>query len=181
MVPRTPLKGQAIMARSIAFVPSVATAWTPAGLTLEDVPVDVREEVEQIYVALKTNAGRMLAAFDTAEELATYEAQVKAYCALRPAGEIRYRRSPVKDGGPLQLAFRIVDLLTEEEKATLKIRNDAAKAKKAAKDAAAAVQTPAQPAAPAKRAPAKVAGIPAAKFTAPAATPATVAAKRGRK
>jgi len=122
------------MARKLTFVPAA----TPSTFTmdLDSIPQDIRDEVEQAYKAIKENRGAIRAEFDSKEELAQFENMVKAYCNLRPAGAIRYRRSPVKGMPETEMQFRITDLETPEEKATREIRQATAKAAKAAKDAA---------------------------------------------
>jgi hypothetical protein len=116
---------------NLQFIPQAASksAGQPM-LTLDDVPDGVRKEVEEVYETLKTNPGRMRAAFDSLAELNTYISQVKAYCDLRPAGAIRFRKSPARNLKPTEMEFRITDLQTENEKTTEEINNavDAVKA-----------------------------------------------------
>lgn len=102
-------------------------------LTLDDVPQEVRDDVEEVYKTLKTQPGRMAVEFDTIAELNKYVAQVKAYCDLRPAGAIRFRKSPARNLKSTQMEFRITDLLTENEEITEGIREATENVKTAAK------------------------------------------------
>lgn len=116
------------MARSIAFVPTTSSSVT-ALVALEDIPQDVREEVEQAYTALKSGAvGRFRAKFDSPEELRVYVTQVTSYCEQRPEGAIRFRKSPSKGLPPNVMDFRITDLLTPNEVITQDIREATATA-----------------------------------------------------
>lgn len=104
------------MARNVKFVPTASASNTTAVLTLEDIPQDVRDEVEEIYNALKTNPnGRMRAEFDTKEELAAYTTQVTSYCQVRPGGVIRFRKSPTKGLPETAMDFRITDVTEKPE------------------------------------------------------------------
>jgi hypothetical protein len=90
--------------------------------------MEIRQEVEEMYAALKVADGRFVIEFDTEQEVAEYEGQVKAYCKLRPAGEIRYRRSPAKNLPKTTIQFRITDVVTKAEEATQAVKDAAAKA-----------------------------------------------------
>ena len=91
------------------FVPTGAKGG-PVLLTLDQIPDEVKAEVEAIYVGLKANPnGRMRVAFDTADEVKLYELQVKSYCEQRPEGVIRYRRSPSRGLPDNAIDFRISD------------------------------------------------------------------------
>ena len=107
---------------NLTFIPN-AVSKADTGLTLEDIPQDVRDDCEEVYAALKTNPGRMRVAFDTLAELNTYIAQATAYCRLRPAGPIRFRKSPTRKLPATTMDFRITDLQTENEEVTEGIRN----------------------------------------------------------
>lgn len=109
------------MARTIVFVPT-ASPGAPALVDIDEIPQDVVEDVEDVYAALKTNPnGRMQITFKDKAELATFVIQATSYCAQRAAGQIRMRRSPVKVPENV-LAFRVTDLLTENEAKTEEIR-----------------------------------------------------------
>jgi hypothetical protein len=105
----------------VQFIPTSTPGSAPT-LPLNAIPQEVKDEVEEIYEALKTNPGRMRVEFDTANELAAYALQISSYCAQRPAGAIRYRKSPTKGLPPTVLDFRITDLKTENEEITETIR-----------------------------------------------------------
>lgn len=118
---------------NLQFIPQENSKSVPAQLSLEEVPEEVRKEVEEVYATLKTNPGRMRVSFGTLAEMNTYESQVKAYCKLRPAGEIRFRRSPTKGLPKTTMDFRITDLLTANEEKTEEIREATEAVKTAAK------------------------------------------------
>lgn len=133
------------MARKTAFVPN-ATTGVISQVALADIPQDVRDEVEEIYAALKANPnGRMRSEFDTVEELRQYVTQVVSYCEQRPAGAIRFRKSPTKKLPDTVVEFRITDLQSDSEAQTADIREEMAKVN----DASGAV--PAKKATPAKK------------------------------
>lgn len=113
---------------TLKFIPNTVSKKSAAeSLTMEDIPQDVRDDVEGAYAALKTQPGRFAAEFATLAELTTYVSQVTAYCALRmvdgkPA-PIRFRKSPTRGLKPTQMEFRITDLKTEAEQTTDEIRD----------------------------------------------------------
>lgn len=112
------------MARKLSFV--VAAAPSKFTMELDAIPQDIRDDVEQAYAAIKENPSlRVRAEFDTVEEVKKFEQLVKAYCELRPAGKIRYRKSPTKGLAENVIDFRITDLQTENEKTTEEIREAA--------------------------------------------------------
>lgn len=118
----------------LQFIPNnVSKSSNGVQLSIEDIPEDVRKDVEEVYTTLKTNPGRMRAEFATLAELNTYIAQVTAYCALRPAGEIRFRKSPTRGLKPTQMDFRITDKLTPNEQTTEEIQQATEAVKVAAK------------------------------------------------
>ena len=112
------------MARTIIYIATkVSSGESGTHLALEDIPQDIRTEVEEAYAGMKANPyGRFRASFDTAEEMATYIAQVTAYCAQRPAGAIRFRKSPTRNLPDNTMDFRITDLKTEAEQKTEQVR-----------------------------------------------------------
>lgn len=141
------------MARSIVFVPSSNPTKGSRPIALDDVPQDVRDEVEEAYAAMKSNPnGRFRATFDSKAELLQYLAHANAYCANRPetlivtdengtetvvlAGPIRFRRSPSKGLPENVMDYRVTDLQTEEEKRTEEIRKATAEANRVAAEAA---------------------------------------------
>lgn len=159
------------MARTTAvFVPNATPqSATATELELTDIPRDIREEVEAIYVALlAAPAGRMHIEFDTVQELQEYVRYAQGYCLLRPAGQIRFRKSPVKgkETRPdTHLDFKVTDLLTKDEETTANVRQATVKA--GGSDGTPKALRPV------------VAAAKAAKVTAPAkVTPAAMPAKR---
>lgn len=125
------------MARKLAFVPTTAPGVT-ALVALDDIPQDVKDEVEEVYANLKANPnGRIRAEFDTPAELRVYVTQVTSYCELRPAGAIRFRKSPTKNLPQNVMDFRITDLKTENEQITEDIRTATEAVTTAAKKATA--------------------------------------------
>lgn len=112
------------MARTTAtFIPNVSASATTSTLSLDDIPEDVRTEVEEIYAALKSAPdGRMRVQFDTVDELRQYQRWATAYCAMRPDGAIRFRKSPTRGLPETVIDFRITDLLTENEEKTADVR-----------------------------------------------------------
>lgn len=143
------------MARKTSYVPNKAP--TKFDIDLDQIPEDVKAEMEDAYRNLKENpGGRFRAEFDKPEEIAVFVGQATAYCEQRTvngvAAPIRFRKSPTKKGSltPTQLDYRVTDLLTDNEKTTEEVR-DATAAANAASGA-----VPAAPTEPAPT-PAKVA------------------------
>lgn len=84
-------------------------------LTLDDIPDEIKTDVEQTYELLKTQQGRVRASFPSAGEAEKYVTLVKAYCDLRPNGAVRFRKSPTRNLPAGTIEFRITDLQTENE------------------------------------------------------------------
>lgn len=108
----------------ITFVPSTSNGLGGL-LPLDQIPDDIKAEVEEIYAGLKTNPnGRMRVEFDTKGELAQYVLQVTSYCKQRTdpqTGEVveyRFRKSPTKGLKDTQMDFRVTDPKTDEEETT---------------------------------------------------------------
>lgn len=121
------------MARKVSMI--VAAAPTTFAMDLDQIPADIREEVEQAYAAIKENPrSRVRAEFDEVAEAKQYLAYVIAYCNVRPAGAIRYRKSPTKGLPDTVVEFRITDVETEAERQTREIRAAAKAAAKAANE-----------------------------------------------
>lgn len=101
------------MAR-LNFTAVQATSASSAGegLTLEDIPEDVRLDVEEVYKFCKENptARMRTPQFASKTEALAWQAMATAYCALRPAGAIAMRRSPTRGLPDTQFDFRIKDL-----------------------------------------------------------------------
>jgi hypothetical protein len=81
------------MARKLTFVPNVSGS---SLLPLADIPEDVMQEIDDAYENLRGHDGRIRAEFDTEEEAYIYCRQAASYAAQRPAGVLRFRRSPTK-------------------------------------------------------------------------------------
>lgn len=105
----------------LVFIPN--TAQKSFSISLDMIPEEIRQEVEDVYEALKAQPGRMQAKFKSAGEANAYIAQVQAYCAQRPAGPLRFRKSPTKGLPEGSFEFRITDPQTKEEKTTEEIRD----------------------------------------------------------
>lgn len=107
------------------FIPT--TSPVASVMPLDQIPQEIKDEVEEMYAALKKADGRFSISFDTKQEVSEYEKQVKAYCAgrvdsLGQPAPIRYRRSPAKGLPETTIQFRVVDIPVESEKATADIR-----------------------------------------------------------
>ena len=109
---------------NLVFIPN-ATSKGSGGvqISLDNIPDEVKKDVEEVYAALKTNPGRMRAEFASLGELNLYITQVKAYCDQRPEGAIKFRKSPSRGLPPTTMEFRITDLQTENEQTTEAIRD----------------------------------------------------------
>lgn len=121
------------MAR-LNFTAVQATTAATEGLTLEDIPVDVREDVEEVYKFCKENptARMRTPQFASKTEALAWQALATAYCALRPDGAISLRRSPTRGLPDTQFDFRIKDI-PEGGNGTNDIRNAVQAASDAAK------------------------------------------------
>lgn len=122
-------------APTLKFIPAT-TASGSTLLNLADIPQDVKDQTEEVYEALKTNAGRMLVTFETEAELNLYIRQVTSYCAQRmvdgkPA-PIHFRKSPTRNQPKNEAHFRITDVPTKNEADSKAINDAAAKVTKAA-------------------------------------------------
>lgn len=118
------------MAFSIAFVPNLAGA-KASGVALADIPDVVKTAVEDMYAAGKENPnGKFRMTFESKSELLSVVAQMTSYCAQRPAGPVRLRKSPSRGLADNVGDFRVTDIPVESEKATQDIKNgvDAVKA-----------------------------------------------------
>ena len=121
------------MAR-LTFVPVTASvSSTASDLTLEDIPEDVRLDVEDVYNYIKANptARMRTPQFTSKTEALAWQAMATAYCAVRPGGPIAFRRSPTRGLPDTQFDFRIKDL-PDASNGTNAVRDavQAAKAKK---------------------------------------------------
>lgn len=131
------------MARKLVFIPAAQpTAFAGKTLTVDDIPADIRADVEEAYTTLKAIPGRIRAEFDNAEEIREFEAMVKAYCEIRPAGKLSYRRSPARNLPDTTIDYRITDFETKAERETRQLREAAERAQRAAEREAAGKGTP---------------------------------------
>lgn len=111
-----------------AFIPTQQAASTST-LTVEEIPEDIRKDVEEIYAALKQNPnGRMRVEFASKTEALQWVQVASTYCKIRPAGAIRFRRSPTRDLPDNVVDFRITDI---PKNGTEEIREAAAALNKA--------------------------------------------------
>lgn len=125
---------------TFTFVASASPS-APKSLTLADVPQEVRDACEESYEALKTNPnGRLRAEFDSKQELLQFCTLAATYCENRPAGRIRFRKSPTRNLPDNAMEFRISDPLTASDEATADIREKTAAANAPAKAAKAPAQ-----------------------------------------
>lgn len=79
--------------KSTTFVPDTTG---PQMLSLDQIPQDVKDFVEDVYKKQRNAMGRERVEYDTPEELAVEFKQMTAYCAQRPAGILKIRRSPTR-------------------------------------------------------------------------------------
>jgi len=100
------------------------------GLTLLDIPQDVRDDVEEVYAYCKANPTARMRTPEFADKNAAlaWQTLATAYCALRPNGAIGFRRSPTRGLAENVFDFRIKDL--PDPNATNAVR-DAVEAAKA--------------------------------------------------
>lgn len=109
------------MARTIVFIPA-AVKGGPVQYTLDEIPADVKREVEEMYEAGKTADGRFRLTFGSKKELLAYAAMAGSYAAQRPGGPIKFRKSPVR-GLPDNVGeFRVTDIDQDSEDATAAIK-----------------------------------------------------------
>lgn len=95
---------------NFVFVPNT-TAATSSAVTVDEIPEDVRKDVEAVYAALKTNPnGRMRVEFKDKTEALQWIAVATTYCNIRTGGPIRFRKSPTKGLPENVVDFRITDI-----------------------------------------------------------------------
>lgn len=98
------------MALNFTYVPNT-TQSAKSDLTVEEIPEDVRSDVEAVYAALKANPnGRMRVEFEDKTKALQWIAVATAYCKIRPDGAIRFRRSPTRNLPDNVVDFRITDI-----------------------------------------------------------------------
>lgn len=117
---------------TLSFIPATKST-TSNEMSLEDIPDEIKNDAEEVYALLKTNPGRVSVTFPSAGEAEKYVNLMKAYCRVRPDGEVRFRRSPTRKLPAGTVEFRITDLQTEEEATTADIRQSVDAVKAAAK------------------------------------------------
>jgi hypothetical protein len=102
----------------MTFTPVDSTSASALGsLSLEDIQQDVREDVEEAYAYLSDKpTQRLRAAFADKTAAAVWLAQANVYCRVRPAGEIRIRKSPTRNLPDGTIDFRVADLLPDNGK-----------------------------------------------------------------
>lgn len=105
-----PMKG------AIKFVPNTSTSGASL-VPIDDIPTDVITDIEAIYDNLKVADGRFRAEFDNEVEALQFVRYATSYCAQRPAGAIRFRRSPTKGLQKNVIEFRVTDLKIAEDNA----------------------------------------------------------------
>lgn len=127
-------------APNLTFIPVTSGLKTTTAVPLDQIPDDIKAQVEEVYEALKTNAGRMYVKFNTDQELNTYIAQVKSYCGLRPAGTIHFRKSPTRNQPKNEMHFRITDVPEQNAKDNAEINTAVDNVKAAAKAVKSAVK-----------------------------------------
>jgi hypothetical protein len=92
------------------FIPTQSAA-SASGVTVDEIPEDVRKDVEAVYAALKANPqGRMRVTFANKTEALQWIAVASTYCKIRTEGPIRFRRSPTKNLPENVVDFRITDI-----------------------------------------------------------------------
>lgn len=92
------------MARKTTFVPTVTgTTLIP----LDEIPDDIKGWAEEVYTKIKKTDGRERASYDNDDEMNLEAKYLASYCAQRPAGALKFRRSPTKDLPPHTMDFRI--------------------------------------------------------------------------
>lgn len=82
------------MARKLTFVPNLSSGTL---IPMDEIPDDVKEEMEEAYTQLSGRDGRIRAEFDTEDEATLYCRQAASYCTQREAGVLKFRRSPTKN------------------------------------------------------------------------------------
>ena len=84
---------------------SIVDTTGPQRTALDEIPNDVKEFVESVYAKQRKTPGRERVTYDTAEELRDDFKLMADYCAQRPAGILKIRKSPTRD-----LAENVMDI-----------------------------------------------------------------------
>lgn len=99
------------MARTIEFVQTEKASNVKQSVALEDIDPEIVTEIEEMYAQMKKNpAGRFRITFDSKADLLQYISQANAYAELRPAGAIRFRKSPTRKLAENVGDFRVTDI-----------------------------------------------------------------------
>jgi hypothetical protein len=104
------------MARKLAFIAS-----TTGGslIALDDIPQDVKDEMDDAYKTIAKSDGRIRAEFDTEAEALEYCKQAASYCTQhRPVW--KFRRSPTRNLPPTTVDFRVTADVAENGQAAAK-------------------------------------------------------------
>jgi len=82
------------------------------GIALEDIPEDVRLDIEEVYATMKQNPALRMRTpeFGSKQEALGWQTLAAAYCAVRPGGAIAFRRSPTRGLPETQFDFRVTDI-----------------------------------------------------------------------
>ena len=85
-----------------------------------EVPDSVKQDVDEIYAHLREHGDQEgFATFDTADEVAPWMRQVRAYVATREAGALKFRQLPSKHLPDTQIRFKLTaDLPANGERET---------------------------------------------------------------
>jgi len=106
---------------TLRFIPTSGDGSTPQ-VNVDEIPEDLKAQVEEVYAALKGNSGRMRAEFATVAELTQYRTLLISYCAQRTVvvdgntvkAPLKFRKSPTKGLPETIMEYRITDLPAEE-------------------------------------------------------------------
>lgn len=101
------------MARKLAFIASTTSGNV---IALDDIPQDVRDEMDDAYKTIAKSDGRIRAEFDTEEEALLYCKQAASYCGQH-SPVWKFRRSPTRNLPPTTVDFRVTADLAENGKA----------------------------------------------------------------
>lgn len=114
----------------LKFIPDNAGSKSTE-LSLDQIPEDIRKDVDEAYKLLKANQGRFRVSFPSEGEANAWILLAKAYCKVRPDGEIKFRKSNTRDLPAGTFDFRVTDLMSPAEQQVADIRATAEQAKAA--------------------------------------------------
>jgi len=92
------------MPRKTSFVPNVTGTQL---IPLDEIPDDIKQWAEEVYEKIRKTDGRERAAYDNDDEMNLEAKYLASYCAQRPHGALKFRRSPTKDLPAHTMDFRI--------------------------------------------------------------------------